>query len=435
MAVKIKSVCRGSRAEKKKIRGGDVLLSVNGHTINDVLDYRFYLNEEKLVLEVEKGGKLKRIKIKKNETDDIGLEFETYLMDRQHACKNKCVFCFVDQLPDGLRESLYFKDDDSRLSFLFGNYITLTNMSEDEIDRIIKMHISPINISVHTMNPELRVKMMKNPNAGNSLRFIKKLADARITLNTQLVLCPGINDGAELEYSLTELAKLTPSVQSVAAVPVGITCHRQGLEKLRLFTPEEAGRVIDTVDGFNKNLIKAGGLPIAYAADEFFIQANRPIPDENYYGDYPQLENGVGLWSLLKSEFTAALEKAPSDAVIKERKITWATGVAAYPLVCELAAMAQGKFNNLRIDVYKVTNRLFGSTVTVAGLLCGKDYFDTLSNAALGQKVIIPEVSLRKDDSRFLDDMTLSQLQQALGVRICPVPNDGAVLLSELIND
>ena len=435
MAVTIESVSPGSPAAEKKIHSGDILLSINGHAISDVLDYRFYLNEEKLVLEVEKGGKVKKIKIKKDESDDIGLEFGTYLMDRKHACKNKCVFCFVDQLPEGLRDSLYFKDDDSRLSFLFGNYITLTNMSEDEIDRIINMHISPVNISVHTMNPELRVEMMKNPNAGTSLRFIKKLADAGIVLNTQLVLCPGINDGAELEYSLAELEKLTPSVQSIAAVPVGITCHREGLANLRLFTPEEAGRVIDTIDDFNRRHIEKGGYTLAYAADEFFIQAQRPIPGENYYGDYPQLENGVGLWSLFKSEFTQALENEPGDAVRQPRRITWATGVAAYPLVCELAEMAQNKFDNLQIDIYKVTNRLFGSTVTVAGLLSGKDYFDTLKDAPLGQKIIIPEVSLRKDDSRFLDDMTLQQLQQALGVRVCPVPNDGAVLLSELIED
>lgn len=435
LAVTIKTVTPGSPAAKKKIRGGDRLLSINGHAVSDVLDYRFYLSEEKLALEIEKDGKVKKIKIRKSETDDIGLGFETYLMDRQHACKNKCVFCFVDQLPEGLRDSLYFKDDDSRLSFLFGNYITLTNMSEDEIDRIINMHISPVNISVHTMNPELRVEMMKNPNAGTSLRFIKKLADAGITLNTQLVLCPGINDGAELEYSLDELAKLTPSVQSIAAVPVGITCHREGLANLRLFTPEEAGRVIDTIDAFNKNLVEKGGYGIAYAADEFFIQAERPIPGENYYGDYPQLENGVGLWSLFKSEFMQALENAPAGAVSQKRTITWATGAAAYPLVCELAAAAQKKYENLRIDIYKVANKLFGSTVTVAGLLSGKDYFDTLKDVPLGHKVIIPEVSLRKDDNRFLDDMTLSQLQQALGVRVCPVPNDGAVLLSELIED
>ena len=435
MAVTIESVSPGSPAAKNKIQSGDKLLSINGHAISDVLDYRFYINEEKLVLEVEKNGKTKKIKIKKDETEDIGLEFRTYLMDRKHACKNKCVFCFVDQLPEGLRDSLYFKDDDSRLSFLFGNYITLTNMSEDEIDRIINMHISPVNISVHTMNPELRVEMMKNPNAGTSLRFIKKLADAGIVLNTQLVLCPGINDGAELEYSLTELEKLTPSVQSIAAVPVGITCHREGLTNLRLFTPEEAGRVIDTIDDFNRRHIEKGGYTLAYAADEFFIQAERPIPGENYYGDYPQLENGVGLWSLFKSEFTQALENEPADAVKQPRRITWATGVAAYPLVCELAQMAQNKCENLQIDIYKVTNKLFGSTVTVAGLLSGKDYFDTLKDAPLGQKIIIPEVSLRKDDSKFLDDMTLAQLQQALGVRVCPVPNDGAVLLSELIED
>ena len=284
MSVKISGVAPDSIAHKKRISAGDELISINGKEINDVLDYRFYLNDRRLrlVLKHPNGGS-KLVVIRKDESDDIGLEFETYLMDKQHSCKNKCVFCFIDQLPKGLRDSLYFKDDDARLSFLFGNYITLTNLSDAEVQRIIDMHISPVNISVHTMNPELRVKMMLNPHAGESLRHLYHLAEAGVAINTQLVLCPGLNDGKELEFSLRELFKLYPSVMSIAAVPVGLTDHRKGLYPLKPYTPETAGEVIDIIDRCNAEFKAEHGETIAYAADEFYIKAERPIPPTEYY--------------------------------------------------------------------------------------------------------------------------------------------------------
>lgn len=434
MAAVITGVLPGSKAAKKRIAAGDTLLSVNGHTVTDVLDYRFYLNDTRLEVAIRTAkGKEKTVKIKKDEDEDIGLQFDTYLMDKQRCCKNKCIFCFIDQLPKGLRESLYFKDDDSRLSFLFGNYITMTNLEESEIDRIIQMHISPVNVSVHTMNPDLRVKMMKNPNAASSLRYLKKMADAGITLNTQLVLCPGINDGDELLFSLTELAKLAPAVQSVAAVPIGLTCHREGLYPLRGYTAEEAGKVIDMIETFNAEEAQKGSGVRAYAADEFFIKAGRRMPDEAYYADYPQLENGVGMWTLLRTEFMNALANEEPIAFEEPRRISCVTGEAAYPLIKELADAANAKCKGLQVQVFRAENRLFGQTVTVAGLLCGADMAAALQGQDLGEKLLIPAVTLRREEDMFLDDMTIDELSHILHTPVVPVINDGAVLLDEML--
>ena len=310
MAVRIGEIVKGSIAQKKKIGAGDVLISINGNEINDVLDYRFYINDTKLLLSLKTAdGKSRLAVIHKDEFEDIGLEFETYLMDKQRSCKNKCIFCFIDQLPKGLRKSLYFKDDDSRLSFLFGNYITLTNLTDAEAERIIKMHISPVNISVQTMNPDLRVKMMANPKAGDSLKYLHKFVKAEIAINTQLVLCPKINDGKELERSLSELGALYPSVQSIAAVPVGLSDHREGLYPLKPYTKETAREVIGIIDKFNNKFKEEHGEIIAYAADEFYLKAELPMPDADYYNGFPQLENGVGMWALLESEFNEALDE------------------------------------------------------------------------------------------------------------------------------
>ena len=384
MAVIISKIVKSSFAEKKRINAGDKLISINGNPINDVLDYRFYLNEKKLVLTLETAeGKSKLVMIKKDEFEDIGLEFETYLMDKQRSCKNKCIFCFIDQLPKGLRKSLYFKDDDSRLSFLFGNYITLTNLTDSEAERIIKMHISPVNVSVQTMNPELRVKMMANPKAGESLKYLKQFADAGIALNTQLVLCPGINDGEELERSLDELSKLYPAVQSIAAVPVGLSDHRDGLYPLKPYTKETAGEVIDIIDSFNESFEKTHGEIIAYAADEFYLKVQREMPDEDYYNGFPQLENGVGMWALLKSEFEAALNECTFTEL--DRKVTVVTGEAAYPLIKELAESAENKIKNLTVQVVPAKNRLLGSMITVSGLLCGADIAAAVEGLDLGE--------------------------------------------------
>ena len=431
MAVKISGIAEGSFAEKKRISVGDRLISINGNAVNDVLDYRFYLNETKLVLAIESAdGKSKVVMIKKGEFEDIGLEFETYLMDKQRSCKNKCIFCFIDQLPKGLRKSLYFKDDDSRLSFLFGNYITLTNLTDSEAERIIRMHISPVNVSVQTMNPELRVKMMANPKAGESLKYLKQFADAGIALNTQLVLCPGINDGAELEFSLNELAKFYPAVQSIAAVPVGLSDHREGLYPLEPYTKETAGEVIDLIDCFNEKFRNTHGEIIAYAADEFYLKAQREMPDEDYYNGFPQLENGVGMWALLKSEFEAALDECEINSL--DRKVTVVTGEAAYPLIKGLAEKAEKKIRGLAVQVVPAKNRLLGSMITVSGLLCGADIAAAVEGLELGDELIIPPNCLRSEGDMFLDDMTVEELSDKLKIKVTQNGPGGEDLLSAL---
>lgn len=410
-------------------------MSVNGHDIADVLDYRFYTDEPLLELSLldENGSEYSAVIHKRDRYADIGLEFATYLMDSHHSCKNNCIFCFIDQLPRGMRDSLYFKDDDSRLSFLFGNYVTLTNLSEREIERIIEMHISPVNVSVHTMNPELRVMMMRNRFAGESLKILERLASAGTKLNTQLVLCPGINDGDELAFSLNELGKLYPSVISIACVPVGLTSHRDGLYKIEPYTAQTAARVIDIIDNFNAHFTFFNKCePIAYPADEFYLIAGREIPDSGSYGDYNQLENGVGMSALMKEEFYDALEQCEA-ALTSPRAVTVATGSAAYPLMCELCSAAAGRFPLLKPSVIEVKNDFFGHSVTVAGLVTGQDYYKALSGKKLGQALLIPAVSLKRGENVFLDDMTLTELSEKLGVPVIPVSNDGAELLNQLL--
>lgn len=429
MSVTISEVERGSPCDKKGIRPGDVLLEMNGRSVDDVLDYRFYIGAEKLKLLIRNArGGTRTVRIRKGEDEDIGLGFETYLMDRQRSCRNRCIFCFIDQLPPGMRESLYFKDDDSRLSFLFGNYITLTNLTRRDIERIKEMHISPVNVSVHTMKPALRVEMMGNPRAGESLGYLGELAGAGIQLNCQLVLCPGINDGAELVYSLGKLRELLPALRSVAAVPVGLTKHREGLYPLHGFTSDEAARVIDDIGRFNSELAGEGLPAAAYAADEFFLKAGREIPGAEYYGEYPQLENGVGMWRLLLDEFCDALKNDYTDC-IKPRNISIATGSAAYPLICKTVDELKKICNNISIRVFEVPNVFFGAEVTVAGLLTGSDYLAALSGGELGEELLIPSSSLRREGDLFLDGLSVRELSERLGVKVTPAANSGGELL------
>lgn len=432
MAVKIKSVVSHSPAARHFIKPESKLVSVNGHEIRDVLDYRFYIEEDILELVIEKeNGHRRTVKIKSH-GDDIGLEFETYLMDKQRSCANKCIFCFIDQLPEGLRDSLYFKDDDARLSFLFGNYITLTNLGDRDIDRIIEMHISPVNISVHTMNPELREQMMGNKRAGKVLDYVKRLADAGIKLNTQLVLCPGYNDGEELTYSLNELGKLYPAVQSIAAVPVGITKYRCGLTKLNSFTKEQSLDVISRIDSYNCEFLCYNNTNIAFAADEFYLNADMELPGCERYGDFVQLENGVGMWSLMKSEIDEAIGELPDNIELpKSRSVTTATGSAAFELIKYAAVELEKKVKNLKINVVKIENNLFGEKITVAGLISGNDYLNGLHNVELGDELFIPSVSLRREGDLFLDDMSLDELSQKLNIKITPVTNDGYELINK----
>ncbi len=434
MSVIIENICPGSYSEKAGLLAGDELLKINNHEIFDVLDYRFYIQSRKLKIEVLRNGETIAANIRKSdELKDIGLEFKTYLMDKQHSCKNKCVFCFVDQMPKGMRETLYFKDDDSRMSFLFGNYITLTGLCEREVQRIIDMHISPVNISVHTMNRSLRVEMMKNPQAGESLKILDRFSENNIDMNTQLVLCPGLNDGDELRFSLEELSKLSPSVKSIAAVPVGLTKYRDGLYPLRTYTKEEAENVINIIDEFNAHFsYYNGGKNLAYASDEFYLVAGRELPDAEYYGEFSQLDNGVGMCALLKDEFLSALEEAEKHSV--NRNITVATGYAAFKLISDLCKRAEEKFPGLNINVIKIKNDFFGDTVTVAGLITGEDFKAQLKDLDLGDELLIPRVSLRNEGDKFLDDVTMEELSEELNVKVTPVENDGAVFLDIILN-
>lgn len=433
MPVQIMGVAAGSPAAKAGILPGMYLISLNGHPVEDVLDYQFYAAERRLEIELGSGDGRKRVKVKKGEYDDLGLEFETYLMDRQHSCKNKCVFCFVDQMPPGMRDTLYFKDDDSRLSFLFGNYITLTNLEEKDIRRIIDMHISPVNVSVHTTNPELRVRLMANPRAASSLRYLEMLAGGGVKVNTQIVLCPGLNDGAELERTLGDLSALWPGVQSVAVVPVGLTKYREKLYPLRPFTPEEAQAVIEQVEGFTARFFERQGARLAYAADEFYLKAGRPLPDADYYGEFNQLENGVGLLALLRQELTEALEG--SVECDKKRCVSVATGVAAADFIREMTGMISRRYPGFRCRVFPVVNDFFGHEITVAGLVTGQDIIRQLKGEELGEALYIPSVMLRHEQDRFLDDLVPADLERELGVPVCTVDNDGYEFLGALMGE
>ena len=433
MSVIIKYVDKGSPAYKAGLRGGETLLSLNGNSIIDVLDYRFYQNSGSLVLEyLDVSGKTKTAKVKKDEYEELGLEFETYLMDKKHSCLNKCVFCFIDQLPKGLRESLYFKDDDSRLSFLFGNYITLTNITEHEVERIIKMHISPVNISVHTTNPELRVKMMTNKNAGKVLEIIDRFNSAGIKINCQLVLCPGYNDGKELERTLEDLSKLE-NAECIAAVPVGLTRYRDGLAKIEPFNSDTAAQVLDIIDRYGDKCIQKYGQRRIYGADEFYLLSGREIPEADYYGDFLQLENGVGLWSLLRSEAFEALKETERRTV--KRKITMATGEAAYPLIKAIAGECRKKNTRLDVNVYAVKNNFFGGKINVAGLVTATDIAEQLAGKQLGEELLIPSVMLRQEGDMFLDSVTVRELSERLNVKITPVGNDGYELVGAILGE
>ena len=431
--VKIDEVTLRSLADLAGIKSGEILISINNNEINDGLDYEFYIKSKNILLYIENiNGEKRKISIKKSEYQELGLEFNTYLIDKQHSCKNKCIFCFIDQLPKGMRESLYFKDDDERLSFLFGNYITLTNLNDKEVKRIIDMHISPINISVHAMNKELRVKMTGNRFAGEKLKYLFDFAKSGIIINTQLVLCPGINDGEELIYSLNELEKLMPLLSSIAVVPVGLTKFRENLFKLDEFNKETAKAVIDIAESYGEKFINKYKKRIIYPADEFYIKAGLNIPPYEFYDDFAQLENGVGLIALMKNEFMQAL-KFEDKKEIQNRKITLATSVSAYPFICSLVDEAKNKWHNLDCNIIPIVNDFFGETIDVAGLITGTDLISQLKNKDLGDKLLLPAVILRKEQDKFLDDITVEQLSDILEVPIGMVPNNGAEFLYALI--
>lgn len=434
--VRISDVGKGSRAEKHGIKPGDLLLSINGREINDVLDYRFFLTDQRveLLLEHPDGGRYTE-QIRKSQYDDIGLEFETPLMDKKHSCENKCIFCFIDQLPKGMRKTLYFKDDDSRLSFLHGNYITLTNLHKHDIDRIIEMHISPVNVSIHTTNPDLRIKMMHNKRAGEVLEYLKLLADANIMLCGQIVLCRGINDGEELERSMRELSILYPAMQSVSIVPAGLTRYRDKLYPLESYSQDDAKAVISQVDRFAKECKMNFGSRIFFCSDELYLTAGLPLPSEEYYEGYPQIENGVGMIRSLVSEFEDEMNFLDEylENYTPPRRVSIATGVAAYETVRAMASRLEAVTEGLEINVYKIINYFFGESITVAGLLTGKDMSEQLSGKDLGDVLLIPENTLRAGEDVFLDDMTPAVLSEKLGVPVVPSPNSGSGFINAVL--
>ena len=430
--VKVFNVVPESLSDKAGILCGDFLVSVNKHEINDVLDYRFYLTERKVKLVLLRDNKAYSVKLKKGEYDDIGLEFETPLMDKKHSCKNGCIFCFIDQNPKGLRESLYFKDDDSRLSFIHGNYITLTNMTDSDVDRIIKMRISPINISIHTTNPDLRVKMMKNKRSGEVLSYLSRFKKAGLEMCGQIVLCKGVNDGDELLRSMKDLSEYFPELSSVSVVPAGLTKFRDGLYPLSDFTPEEAGNIIDTVDRFAEQFGEKHGSRLFFAADEFYLKSKRNLPGEDYYEGYPQIENGVGMIRSFTEEFKEALS-SDAGSTEKKRRITLVTGVASYPFIKELVEKAKSVYTSVDVLPVEVKNRFFGESITVSGLLTGRDILDALRGKQLGEAVLIPKNALRLPEEDFLCGMAKKELEAELGVPVVAVGESGYEFLDAIL--
>ena len=429
----VKSVDPRSPAHRAGVRAGETLTHINGHTIIDVLDYKFYSYDPRLELTLQSPeGTVRTLRIRKREGEDLGLEFSTYLMDRARSCANRCIFCFVDQMPPGMRPSLYFKDDDARLSFLLGNYLTLTNLSPREIQRIIDLRISPINISVHTTDRALRVRMLNNPRAGEGIDIMERFAANHITMNCQIVSCPGINDGPALDKTLNDLAGLFPAVNSVSVVPVGVTKYRQGLFPLNTYTSQTAAALIDRVEAFAAKHLAERGTRLAWCSDEFYLLAGRALPAEDYFEDFTQLDNGVGMLTLLTREFGRALELMERSELEGSAPFSIATGVSAAPFLAKLVEQAREKCGTIEGKVYPIVNHFFGETITVAGLVTGGDLIAQLRGRELGQRLLIPASMLRAGENVFLDDVTTADVERELGVSVTPVPQDGYQLLDAI---
>ena len=430
----VSAVTPGSIAEEMEIEPGDVLVSVNGQEPEDVFDYRYLMNEEEVLVVIRKpDGEEWELEIEKEYEDDLGMEFENGLMDDYRSCRNKCMFCFIDQLPKGMRDTLYFKDDDSRLSFLQGNYLTLTNMSEHDLEKIIYYKLSPINISFQATNPELRCKMLHNRFAGDVMDKVRRLKEAGIMMNGQIVLCRGVNDGEELDRSIRDLVTLMPELQSVSVVPVGLTRYRDGLYPLEPFTKEDACKVLDLIHSWQEKLLKEYGTHFIHAGDEWYILAERPMPEETTYDGYLQLENGVGMVRLLKEEVDAYLKKLPGDD--RKRRVTIATGELAAPYLREHAASIQKKYPGVEVQVITVKNEFFGGKITVAGLITGQDLVNQLRGKDLGEELLLTTNMLKSDEPVFLDDMTVEQLQTALQIKVSIVESSGNDFVNCILNE
>ncbi len=429
--MKITKVDASSPAQRGGVMVGDDLISVSGHEIRDVLDYKYFSYEKKLTLMLKRGDDTYTTTINKHEGEDLGLEFQTYIMDKARSCANNCVFCFIDQLPKGMRESLYFKDDDLRLSFLLGNYITLTNLGKRDIDRIIDMRISPINISVHVTDPNMREKMLGNRRAGECYALMKRFADARIFMNCQIVCCPNYNDGEQLKRTLADLEALFPAVTSVSVVPVGLTAHREGLCPLTPVDSKKAREIIEIVDFVGGQCMEKYGTRVFYCGDELYLKAGLPIPDHEYYEDFPQIENGVGMMASFEEEVRLAVENlAETDEVIE---FSVATGTSAAPFIERILDLLRTKCHNIRYNVYPIENHFFGGGVNVAGLLTGRDIINTLRGKHLGDRLLITKSMLRAGEDVFLDDVTVSDVERELSVTVVPCENDGGTFVNTVL--
>lgn len=436
----------GSIAEEMEIEAGDFLLAINDKEIKDVFDYRYMIKDEYIEVLIRKSyGEEWLLEIEKEYDDDLGMEFENGLMSDYRSCTNKCIFCFIDQMPPGMRETLYFKDDDSRLSFLQGNYITLTNMSDEDVERIIEMQLAPINISVQTTNPRLRCKMLHNRFAGEKLKYLDRLYAGHVEMNGQIVLCKNVNDGEELIRSIRDLGTYLPFMRSVSVVPAGLTKFREGLYPLELFTKEEAEQVIDTIEQFQKEFYERYSLHFIHASDEWYITAGREFPEADRYDGYIQLENGVGMMRLFLDEFEEAYQEMLEDADYQERKLTWertismATGKLAYPTIQLFADRMMEAYPGLTIHVHSIRNDFFGETITVSGLITGVDLVAQLKEyqaegGELGEALLIPSNMLRMGEKVFLDDMTIAQMEDELNLRVVPIESGGDDFIQAILN-
>ena len=422
-----------SPAARAGIVEGDTLLTINGNDFHDILEYRYLTAEYEVELEIRKiNGETEKIIIT-NDYEDLGIEFKESLIDEAQSCRNKCIFCFIDQLPKGMRDTVYFKDDDTRLSFLQGNYVTLTNMSDEEIDRLIKMRVSPINISVHATDPELRCRMLNNRFAGKCYDIMKKFAENNITMNCQIVLCPEINDGDQLDKSLFDMAALFPHVNSISVVPVGLTRYRDGLYPLKPYTKETAAQVIRQVEKHQERLLESIGTRLVYLSDEFYIKAKLPIPEADSYEGFPQIENGVGLIASMQEEFDAAIKLVKPKKY--DRHVMIATGEITEEFISKLADRIEAAAKGIKIDVYSIKNEFFGGEVNVSGLVVGRDIINQLKDKPKAEILCIPHSMLRDEDEIFLDDTSIATVEKALGMEIVPVINDGYEFIEKIIGE
>lgn len=421
----IQAVLKDSIAQELEIAAGDRLIAIDQEPVEDIFDYQFLIQNEYIeVLLVKPDGEEWLLEIEKDYDEDLGIVFENGLMDDYRSCHNKCIFCFIDQMPKGMRDTLYFKDDDSRLSFLQGNYVTLTNMSEHDIARIIRYHLSPINISFQTTNPQLRCMMLHNRFAGEALQKVDALFEAGITMNGQIVLCKGVNDGAELERSIQDLTRYLPHLESVSVVPVGLSKYRDGLYPLKPFDSTDAGKVIDLIEAWQQRVYEKHGVHFIHASDEWYIMAGRELPEQERYDGYLQLENGVGMLRLLLDEFAEAMEALPTGRICK-RTLSLATGRLAYPYLTAMAEQLEAAVQGLHIHVYQIVNEFFGEQITVSGLLTGQDIRKQLMGQKLGERLLLPQNVLRSGEPVFLDDLTVAELENALQVPIDIVKSSG----------